>query len=763
MPKIPLDDPRYVTNLSVKSNDRNLISRNEGGNLIQVTGELLYIETPTYIYDNTAINNVLKTNFEYYKFPSRIVVVDDVDLGIIPIEELNIEIPDEPIKIRYRLNQQEVPTVLTVEEVNEQVKTKDTNNRFIYNDNTWTFESRIEGSFKELDFGTVLEGMPQTLANRFTVTQDIIDRNVDLTFNINIALRMTDNYGRNNYAARLLRYNPDTNKYAVLAQKTSVSPLSAQYSLYIERNKQLELQNLQTKFEPVRNGMYNMLVDIVEMMIKFVSINEKDAQGVQVKDLTGMFNYVNKPGVVPKNSLYNNGTSYNFWKGNIDNIDYWFSKANSCTYKTEPLEISMIIAAGLTRFKNDQKVQQKINDLKNILIEYYLYQPYQIENLISKYHHYIYSFTEMWAMVNNSSRPLDSDKTEFDEYYKKTDQELKEAIWPNRASNNNITDLTNVNIDNINYRYGGIYTTSWNVVYGGITNDNYTTEPFRWLNRISTAIRRIEQKIRIEYDKISKKWDELDRNFIPRNELIDPVIYERNLETDVINAASSMKSAEKFWINYVVESVNLNNKLLGTTYEIPTTYESATTIMSTILKTNNPNFSKLSESDKNILRNQFNRNKIDSIRSKPDREKIKYTEAQRKLKQYQSFNNADSLKLTELLTDGVDNKNSKLGYLWSRDLPYIISISEIIPKSQLKLHDSYAVELVASKHYSIPHELIEDQTYWKIEELQNTKTINESNINNQISSIVNTPISTNFNSNIGSKPIDDIPNNNTSD
>ena len=178
MPRIPLNDPRYITNLSVKSGDLNLISRNEGGNLIQDpnTDSVLYIEATKFTYDNNSINNVLKTNFEYYKFPSRILVVDDVDLNAIPIEDLNIEDPIGPIKIRYRLNKQVVPTVLTQEEVNEKIANNDTNYRFYKDDKGWAFASRIEGSFSELQFGTVLEGLPQTIANRFTVTQDILDK-----------------------------------------------------------------------------------------------------------------------------------------------------------------------------------------------------------------------------------------------------------------------------------------------------------------------------------------------------------------------------------------------------------------------------------------------------------------------------------------------------------------------------------------------------------------------------------------------------------
>ena len=525
MPRIPLNDPRYITNLSVKSGDLNLISRNEGGNLIKdpTTDSVLYIEPTKFTYDNNSINNVLKTNFEYYKFPSRILVVDDVDLNNIPVEDLNIEDPIGPIKIRYRLNKQVVPIVLTQAETAEKVKNNDTNHRFFTDSTGYSYPSRIEGSFQELQLANVLEGLPQTIPNRFVVTQDILDRKADLSFNINVALRMTDNAGRNNYAVRLLKYNPNTNKYSIIAQKTSESPKYNLYNSYISRKKREELDEFDK-----RTGYIDMDVETIAKMKS-----------------------------------------------------------------------------------NDRSVQ----------------------------------------------------------------------------------------ISLVNAR-----------------------------------------------EKIIKKWDNYNRNLIPETELNDAgPAYQSNLEASIINTAAAIKTRELLIIKTLTDVIQTYNKLINTSIKVPISAadigSSTSELRSIILKQKSIlEYKKLSVSDKIVLNNKSSAYvqslnlislQIKSLTNKLENDKRELTKL------------ADNIKpvpLTELLTDGVTNIQSKAGYLWSNDIPYGIAINEIIPKEQLKLHESYAVELVASKHNQIPHELIEDQTFWQISELQVSNVVpkvNDTNLAQQSTSFIN--------------------------
>ena len=222
---MPLDQTYYINNLSIKSADPNLISRNDGGNLVEVKDEFLYIEPITYQYVNSNINNVLTTNFSYYKFPSRILVVDEVDIDSITLDELNISDElNQPIKSRYKLNKQVVPKLLQNTEISIRIKdgTVDGNRvQFLPSSTNTTRDSRVELSVQELQFDTILEGTPQLTTNRFTVTEDVLNSGKDIRFKVKISLRYTSDSIYNNYIARVIRINPDTSLPSLLEERTS--------------------------------------------------------------------------------------------------------------------------------------------------------------------------------------------------------------------------------------------------------------------------------------------------------------------------------------------------------------------------------------------------------------------------------------------------------------------------------------------------------------------------------------------------------------
>ena len=222
---MPLDQTYYINNLSIKSADPNLVSRNDGGNLVEVKDEFLYIEPITYQYVNSNINNVLTTNFSYYKFPSRILVVDEVDIDSITLDELNISDElNQPIKSRYKLNKQVVPKLLSESEISIRIKdgTVDGNRvQFLPSSTNTTRDSRVELSVQELQFDTILEGTPQLTTNRFTVTEDVLNSGKDIRFKVKISLRYTSDSIYNNYIARVIRINPDTSLPSLLEERTS--------------------------------------------------------------------------------------------------------------------------------------------------------------------------------------------------------------------------------------------------------------------------------------------------------------------------------------------------------------------------------------------------------------------------------------------------------------------------------------------------------------------------------------------------------------
>ena len=253
---MPLDQTYYINNLSIKSADPNIVSRNDGGNLVEVKDEFLYIEPITYQYVNSNINNVLTTNFSYYKFPSRILVVDEVDVDSITLDELNISDElNQPIKSRYKLNKQVVPKLLSDSEISIRIKDGivDGNRvQFLPSSTLTTRDSQVELSVQELQFDTILEGSPQLTTNRFTVTEDVLNSGKDIRFKVKISLRYTSDSIYNNYIARVIRINPDTSLPSLLEERTS-APLVTSDS--ISRNYFLQKEIAEDSIYIIQNSI----------------------------------------------------------------------------------------------------------------------------------------------------------------------------------------------------------------------------------------------------------------------------------------------------------------------------------------------------------------------------------------------------------------------------------------------------------------------------------------------------------------------------
>lgn len=162
---------KYQGNLTVTSNNTNIIPRDVAGNIqMQESGSanpLLIIEPVATKIELKSVLKVLNTRFEYFKFPVTVIGTDDeanldVDLTI------ETETPDI-VYARYRPDASiRIPTPF----------------------NTWAESEKFNG----IGFNFVEEGSPQKIGGHYFVSPDIKNSGINLRFRIKIEHRF-DSYG----------------------------------------------------------------------------------------------------------------------------------------------------------------------------------------------------------------------------------------------------------------------------------------------------------------------------------------------------------------------------------------------------------------------------------------------------------------------------------------------------------------------------------------------------------------------------------------
>lgn len=208
-------DKKYYDNLSFRSNDKNVATRDEAGNLINEI-PLVFIDPVTWQYDTTEFNSVIETRFSYFKFTPQLVITDLVELT-----DADLTIDQEYIS-RYKIQPGfDIPYLLTQQEALQLIKSGKSD-RFIIKDGVITTDSLIEGSFKPIEFYKTIQGYPQSDPGKFTITSDILELKTDLQLTVNVGIKFLDNHGQNNFIVRLLKYN-ETGKYIDLAHVSSIS------------------------------------------------------------------------------------------------------------------------------------------------------------------------------------------------------------------------------------------------------------------------------------------------------------------------------------------------------------------------------------------------------------------------------------------------------------------------------------------------------------------------------------------------------------
>lgn len=150
---------KYEQNgLTYKSNDINIVPRNENGNIALQEGvdnnPLLVIEPVINQPTTKSMLRILNTQFTYFKFPARTLVVDEeqVDLDL----DLQLDTLD-PVFARYRPSE----------------------------------DQRIAAGseYSGIEIGEVQDGLSQQSPNTYTITKELKNSGVDLRFRIKLQHR----------------------------------------------------------------------------------------------------------------------------------------------------------------------------------------------------------------------------------------------------------------------------------------------------------------------------------------------------------------------------------------------------------------------------------------------------------------------------------------------------------------------------------------------------------------------------------------------
>jgi len=155
---------KYQGNLTVTSNDTNIVPRDEAGNIQlqedSTTNPLLIIEPIATRINLNSVLKVLDTQFQYFKFPATVRVIDDTEVDVdLTIPELDtISNVNTELKLPVGVDDKNQPTPW------DRINTS--------YDSTWFYNTGfVSKGFRELPF----TGDNQPRFNAYTLTKDVID------------------------------------------------------------------------------------------------------------------------------------------------------------------------------------------------------------------------------------------------------------------------------------------------------------------------------------------------------------------------------------------------------------------------------------------------------------------------------------------------------------------------------------------------------------------------------------------------------------
>ena len=155
---------KYQGNLTVTSNDTNIIPRDEAGNVMlqesSTTNPLLIIEPVATRITLSSVLKVLDTRFQYFKFPATTRVIETADVNIdLTLPELDIT--QDVIYARYKPSE---------------------DRRIVTGDTNLDGNQRYSGILMD----EVVDGLPQQNTNGYFITKDIKNSGNDLRFRIKL-------------------------------------------------------------------------------------------------------------------------------------------------------------------------------------------------------------------------------------------------------------------------------------------------------------------------------------------------------------------------------------------------------------------------------------------------------------------------------------------------------------------------------------------------------------------------------------------------
>lgn len=182
----------YKEGLDYISNDNDIITRDDVGNIVLIedaeNNPKLLINAVTEQISTKSVLRVINTRFQYYKFPVQTISENlNLDLDL----DFNLE-----LDLQNQLAANSIPVLPTEYKpaVDEQVTKSNT--------------------YIPLNFNSVIKGQPQINPGAFTITQAILDLDVDIQLSVKIVSSYNDN--RNSEVGfGILKYSEDGTSIAI--------------------------------------------------------------------------------------------------------------------------------------------------------------------------------------------------------------------------------------------------------------------------------------------------------------------------------------------------------------------------------------------------------------------------------------------------------------------------------------------------------------------------------------------------------------------
>lgn len=163
--KLRVQSKYKTSGLTVTSNDKNIIPRDNAGNIVlaeNAKNPTLIIEPVATKITTESVLKVLDTRFNFYKFPVTVIetVVDDIDLNT----DIDLETTDI-VYARYRPSESQI----------------------IQNGSINAYDDASKFSGILMDF--VEDGISQKVPNQYQITKEIKESGIDLRFRFKIEHR----------------------------------------------------------------------------------------------------------------------------------------------------------------------------------------------------------------------------------------------------------------------------------------------------------------------------------------------------------------------------------------------------------------------------------------------------------------------------------------------------------------------------------------------------------------------------------------------